>query len=125
MDVMHSEQEFTIKLAGSTFRVVIDDGRRAQSQGHLRIQCTDDGFIVCEQFGHCNPFVTFWKSHRATLSGAAREAALIKIVRETVAHEIDNVFSFVRECISADEPIGLEVAGFLGGFSARAARAAA
>ena len=124
INTMFSESEFSVTLCGSTFHVKTDNGTRGESGGWLRIHCTDDDFTLCEQSGYCNPFLMFWKSSNATLTGVARKAALIKIVRETVAREIDSVFSFVCESIQADEPIGPELAGFLAGFSARAARTA-
>jgi hypothetical protein len=123
-DTMHSEERFTITIAGSTYQVETDDGRHGEARGSLRIHCTNGaGFTVCDQSGYCNPFVSFWKSSRATLTGAAREAVLIKIARQTVARELGSVADFVREMNESEEPIGPELAAFLAGAAARAALA--
>ena len=120
-----TETEFTVHLAGSQFRVDIDDGRHGTARGTIRIQCVNDGFMVCENSGYCNPLTSFWSSPRALLRGAARDSASLAIIRQTVASELEQMKEFTGQMIEAEEDVGPELIKFLAGFTARAAIAAA
>lgn len=80
--------EFRINHNNIDYILECDDGGRPPSKGHLRIHDVTNDVEITNQTGFCNPFVGFWNSPDALLTGELRTTKMEIIARETIIHEV-------------------------------------